>query len=249
MPIYLAKIRKITQPHLTNLMAKKLVISAIAFLTLGALDRLPANLIIAIDQTGANQPVSVDTPRAWNFGITSVGAAYFSANGITFDSALFDAKIHNDTTAPLVFTLYSGLGGNVKGNTVLATVSMPASSFNQQYTGGVGSLFTFNPQLFTTGYYSVALTTAAPDTSTQDYFLKQGTLELLNSDKTVLNSSFWLQDQGTGNATTVFNGTGSLGGYALAPEPNAAWAAALVTGLSFGGSLLNRFQKKRSPSA
>lgn len=64
------------------------------------------------------------------------GAAYFSANGLLFDSVLFDAKVHKDTTAPLVFTIYSGLGGNVNGNTALATVSVPSSEFNQEYTGG-----------------------------------------------------------------------------------------------------------------
>jgi len=234
-------------------MNKKLFTIVMAFLVLGAVDRLSANLIIAIDQAGANDPVSVDSPRVWNFGVTSAGAEYFSENGITFDSALFDAKDHNNTTAPLVFTLYSGLGGNVNGNTVLTTLSMPSSMFNQQYSGGAGSLFTFTPQLFTTGYYSVTLTSTAPDSSTQDYFLKQGTLALLNADRTVLNSSFWLQDQGTGNATSVFNGVGSLGGsggtVVLAPEVNPAWAMFLVAGLSFGGSFLRRAQKKPAPVA
>jgi len=229
-------------------MKTKLLFATLTFLTLGAMDRLPANLIIAIDQTGANNPVNVDNGRAWNFGITSTGAAYFAANGLTFDSALFSAKDHKETTAPLVFTLYSGLGGNVNGNTVLATISMPSSAFTQQYTGGLGSLFTFNPQLFTKGYYSVTLTTTAPDSATQDYFLKQGTLSLLNSNDTPLASDLWLQDLGTGNATAVFQGNGTLdngtAGVALAPEPNALWAVAIVIGLSFGGSFLSRFQKK-----
>ena len=226
-------------------MNKKLLTAVMAILVLGAVDRVSANLIISIDQTGGNDPVSVDSPRVWNFGVTAAGAVYFAANGLTFDSALFDAKVHKDTEDPLIFTLYSGLGGNVKGNTVLATVSKGSSAFDQQYSGNDG-LFTFSPELLKMGYYSVTLTTAAPDASTQDYFLKDGTLSLLNTDHTVLDTSLWLQDNGTGDATSTFNGVGSLGGgtVALAPEANPAWAMLFVAGLSFGGSFLRRTQKK-----
>ena len=188
------------------------ILAVVAMVVLGCAASASANLIIAIDNTGANQPVNVDNPRAWNFGITQTGADYFSANGFTFDSALFDAKLHKDTTAPLVFSIYSGLGGNVNGNSLVASVSVPSSEFNQQYLGGNGKLFTFAPQTFTMGYYSATLTSTAPDKATQDYFLKQGKLVLMNSDQTPLASSYWLQDQGTGNATSTFNGSGSLGG-------------------------------------
>jgi len=81
-------------------MFKKLI-STVAFATLALVGSASANLIISIDQTGANDPVNVDNPRAWNFGVTEKGAAYFTANGLSFDSALFDAKLHKDTTAPL----------------------------------------------------------------------------------------------------------------------------------------------------
>jgi hypothetical protein len=228
-------------------MNTKILIAAAVLLGLGAADHLSANLIIAIDQTGANNPVNVNSPRAWNFGVTAAGASYFAANGVTFDSALFDAKIHNNTVAPLVFTLYSGLGGNVNGNSVLTTLSVPSSQFNQQYAGGLGKLFTFQPQSFTEGYYSVTLTSVAEDKATTEYFLKQGKLALLNSDKTVLDSSYWVQDQGNGNATSAFNGSENLngGGIAMAPEVNTSWAIALLIGLSFGGALLRRTQYQR----
>jgi len=232
-------------------MNKVILAAAITFLTLGAADRLSANLIIAIDQTGANNPVNINNARAWNFGITSVGAAYFSAHGLSFNSALLDAKIHNNTTAPLVFTIYSGLGGNVNGNAVLTTLSLPSSEFDQQYADDGGNLFTFRPQLFTKGYYSVTVTSRAPDNSTQDYFLKQGKLTLLDSHETPLDSAFWLQDQGTGNATGVFNGTGSLGvsGVALVPEVSGTWALALIGVVSFGGAFLRGLRRKMVPVA
>lgn len=170
------------------------------------------SMIIAIDNTGANQPVNVDAPRAWNFGITQAGADYFSANSFAFDSALFDAKVHKDTTKDLVFSIYSGLGGNVNGNSRVASVSVPSTEFNQQYLGGAGKLFTFAPQTFTMGYYSATLTSEAPDKATEDYFLKRGKLVLMNADQTPLQASYWLQDQGNGNASSTFNGSGSLGG-------------------------------------
>jgi hypothetical protein len=230
-------------------MKTKILIVAMALLSLGALDRLSASLIVSVGQTGANGPVSVDSPRVWNFGITELGAAYFNENGLSFDSALFAAKIHKNTVEPLVFTLYSGLGGNVAGNTVLATVTVPSTEFATQYSGG-GDTFSFSSLMLTTGYYSVTLTTAAPDKSTEDYFLKQSTLSVLNSDGTALDSSYWLQDQGTGNATSTFNGTGTLyngASVALVPEVNAAWAMSVLGLLSFGGAFLRRFQKKPMP--
>ena len=232
-------------------MIKKLITAAVGLASLAMATSASANLIIAIDQTGGNLPVSIDTPRTWNFGVTAAGAAYFTANGFTFDTALFDAKLHQDTTAPLVFSLYSGLGGNLAGNTLLRSLSVPALEFNQQYGGGAGSLFSYTPALFTMGYYSVTLTSAAPDRATQDYFLKQGKLTLETANGTPLNSAYWVQDQGTGNATGTFNGSGNLeggggsgGGIVLAPEPGTWVGMAALTVCTFGGSVLRRLRKQ-----
>lgn len=230
-------------------MNPKILVAAIALLCLGASDRLSASLIMEVGQTGANGFVSSSSPRIWNFGITELGAAYFNKNGLSFDSALFAAKTHKNTVEPLVFTLYSGLGGDVKGNTVLATVTVTPEEFSTKFAGGVDT-FDFSSLMLTTGYYSVMLTTKASNKANENYFLKQSTMTVLNSDGTALNSSYWLQDQGTGNATTTFNGTGTLyngdttGGVALVPEVNTAWAIALLGLLSFGGAFLRRFQKK-----
>ena len=228
-------------------MFKKLI-SAIAALVIFASANAQANLIIAIDQTGANDPVNVSSPRAWNFGITSAGAAYFQAQGITFDSALFDAKDHNDTTAPLVFSLYSGLGGNVAGNRLITSLTVPSTQFNNQYLGGKGRLFTFTPEMLTAGYYSVTLTSTAPNKATEDYFLKEGKLTLLESNNlTTLNSSYWVQDNGTGNATSVFNGNSNLevGQVAvLAPEPPPVTGMLVIAGLALGGVLANFLRKE-----
>ena len=229
---------------------KTLLSVAFAIGVLGAASPLSANLIIAIGQAGANQPVNVDAPRTWNFGVTSVGAAYFASNGLSFDSALFNAKDHQGTTAPLVFTLWSGLGGNVSGNTALASVTVPADQFNQQYAGGAGKLFTFSPLILSTGYYSVTLTSAAPDDATKDYFLKQGLLTLEDSNGNALASSLWVQDQGVGNATTSFNGTGLVSdAVALVPEVNAVWPLGIVGALSMGSLALRRGRRTATATA
>jgi hypothetical protein len=223
-----------------------------SFLAMGIAVNGYANVIISIDNTGANDPVNTAHPRVWNFGVTEAGAAYFQKNGITFDTAIFDAKVFQNTTEPIVFTLYSGLGGKVAGNTVLASVSKPASDFNQQYTGGA-SVFKITPEVFTMGYYSVTLTTTAPDKTNQEYFLKDGTLSLLTKTASgtysTLASNYWLKDNSVGNATSTFNGTGSLtdnGGGAVigvAPEPSTVLALIAITGVSFGGSFLRRMKK------
>lgn len=224
-------------------MFKKIILASVAIAALVFVSSASATLIISIDQTGANKAVNVDSARAWNFGITDVGAAYFSANGLAFNSALFDAKIHKDTTAPLVFSLYSGLGGNVNGNTLLTSVSIPASEFDNKYSGG--DLFSFVPKTLGMGYYSVTLTTTAPNASTKDYFLKQGVLTLRDDKLNALNSAYWLQDQGVGNATSAFNGTGSLSsGVAMAPEASSVFAMVAIAGLSFGGALVRRVRQQ-----
>ena len=87
------------------------------------------------------------------------------------------------------------------------------------FAEGLGRLFTFDEQTFTMGYYSVTLTSTAPDQAIQDYFLKQGRLVLMNAGETLLDSSYWLQDQGTGDATSTFNGPGSLDGGSVAAVP------------------------------
>ena len=96
------------------------------------------------------------------------------------------------------------------------------------------------------------MTSTAPDHATEDYFLKQGKLALKNANGTAMDSAYWLQDNGTGDATGTFNGSGNLGGgaggagggIALAPEPG-TWAG--MVGLSlftFGGSIMRRFKKQ-----
>ena len=234
-------------------MLKKFLKTAIAVLTLAGAANAHATLLIAIDQKGAEDQISLSSPNVWNFGITQTGADYFSKAGLKFDSASFAVKKHEGTTAPLVFNLYSGLGGAGNGNTLLRTVTLSSGQFDNQYQDSEGNFFDFTPTSLGAGYYSVELSTTAPDQVTKDYQIKSGKLGLYNMNEehqVALGSSYWLQDQGTGDATASFNGTGDLGigggvtpALAMAPEPSTMFALFAITGLTFGGSVVRRFKK------
>jgi hypothetical protein len=204
-------------------MYKKFKYATCAALILGAAATANAGFLVSIDQTGANNPVSSASGRAWNFGITDAGAAYIAANNVTFDGGFFELKDFSGTTAPIVFSVYSGLGGNVNGNTLLFSVSHTPDQFSGQYSGNPGNTFLFGSALtLTAGYYSATLTTTAPDVSNQEYFLKEGSLIIQG-----LDSQYWLADSGTGTATTTFNSVTPV------PEPSTWWGlAASVVGVA-----------------
>jgi len=230
-------------------MNKKLLATALTSLILGAADRFSTNLIIANAPEGDTDLVSASEPIPWNSGVPSMGVAYFSDSGPAFASTLFDAKIRNGAPASRAVTLPSGLGENIKGNGIPATVPLPRSKFGLQYDGEDGNPIAFSPPSYITGYDSAALTTAAPDILPPES-LKQGKPPLLKADETPLDSALELQDKRPGNATNVFNGAGSpvgIGELVLVPEVNSVWAIAIIALLSFVGSFLRRFQKKLVP--
>lgn len=203
-----------------------------------------AAYIIAIDNTGANDPVNITNTRVWNFGITQAGADFFSTNGITFDAALFDAKRGSQTLEenPLVFTVYRGLGGAVNGNAVVATVSEPKSKFDNSYLGGDIFYWTPGSQL-STGYYSVTLSSTTPSGGNTEYFLKSGKVVLKDQNQVALDSSFWVQDQSLGTATAVFSGTTALPATPV-PEPSQVALMLLGVGTVFFGLRRSGFNRQ-----
>lgn len=156
------------------------------------------NVLITIDHTGANHRVSADTPRTWNFAIK---AGY----SITVGRASFGLNAGNKTIEDITFKVWSGLGGDVSGNSLLTTVSLaPAlvdNSFNTLEN------FDFAPLVLAAGNYSITLNSdAAP--GNESYYLKSGRAVLKMSDESglVLGSKYWLQDANDdGTATTVFS--------------------------------------------
>ena len=176
------------------------------------------SVLIAIDNTGANDPVNFTHPRVWNFQISSSGTT------LTVNRALFGLNDGgNQTTENIVFSLYAGLGGHQDANnTLLRTVTLTPADVDGFFT--TMEEFSFGNLSLTAGNYSATLMSQEP-AGNGSYMLKLGKLTLYNdnggtpdlSTGNVLSSSLWVQDP---NAT----------GTAAVPEPSIA--SLLVLGLS-----------------
>lgn len=168
------------------------------------------SVLITVDNTGANLPVSISAPRTWNFAIKE-------GSSITVGKALFGLNDGVNTSQNITFSIWNGLGGNVSGNTVQTTVSLGPA----QVDGFFATLeeFAFTPTTLTPGNYSVTLTSNASDAANQSYFLKSGAvvLQLDDGSGTPLGSEFWVQDTNNeGTATTTLTTSEAI------PEPTTA---------------------------
>lgn len=170
-----------------------------------------ANVLISVDNTGANDPVSVSAPRIWNFAINT-------GYSVTVDRALFGLNDAVNTTASITCTIWQGLGGPVEGNEIVATISLAPQQVDNFYS--TQEEFYFGPVNLVAGFYSVSLTTTAQTGATTSYFLKNGSLVLKLDDGSgdALSSDYWTQDANNdGTADTTFNGD-SLSSTPV-PEP------------------------------
>jgi hypothetical protein len=171
------------------------------------------SVIITVDNTGANVPVSISAPRTWNFAIKE-------GSSITVGRALFGLNDGVNTSENITFSIWNGLGGNVSGNTVKTTVSLGPA----QVDGFFATLeeFAFTPVDLTPGNYSLTLTSNASAAATQSYFLKSGAavLKLDDGSGATLSSDYWVQDgNNEGTATTTLDAV---------PEPSSASLALLA---------------------
>lgn len=168
------------------------------------------SVLITVDNTGANLPVSISAPRTWNFAIKE-------GSSITVGKALFGLNDGVNTSQDITFSIWNGLGGNVSGNTLQTTVSLGPI----QVDGFFATLeeFAFTPTTLTPGNYSVTLTSNASDAANQSYFLKSGAvvLQLDDGSGTPLSSDYWVQDTNNeGTATTTLTTSEAI------PEPTTA---------------------------
>jgi hypothetical protein len=168
------------------------------------------SVLITVDNTGANVPVSTSAPRTWNFAIKE-------GSSITVGKALFGLNDGVNTTENITFSIWNGLGGDVSGNTVQTTISLGPA----QVDGFFATLeeFAFTPMTLTPGNYSVTLTSNASDAANRSYFLKSGAvvLQLDDGSGTPLSSDYWVQDTNNeGTATTTLTTTEAI------PEPTTA---------------------------
>lgn len=171
-----------------------------------------ANVLISVDKTGANLPVTNEAPRVWNFKLLS---------SLDVSRGLFGLNDGQGTTESISFKIFSGLGGNLAGNTQLASVSLGAG----QVDGFFATLeqFSFTTLTLTPGDYSVTLTTAALP-GNDSYFLKSGRVTLYTDNgsatpvidsSTQLDSSLWVQDASNDGTAVPEASTTALAAAAL----------------------------------
>ncbi len=196
-----------------------------------------ASIIISIDQTGANIPISAEAPRVWNITLTGTG---------TFDSALFSAKMGGATTTSLDFTVYSGFGGSFTGAETLYTSVLPNSSVSK--SSYQVETFSLGQLVLGPGNYSLELSSAATGGGTDQYFIKSGSNGgALTFTDSVTGTTSTLVQQGSNNITNSSTSSAPLA-VSPVPEPSTMLLGSGV-GLMFVVGAIRRRSKNADETA
>lgn len=175
-------------------------------------------VLISIDITGANDPVDSGSSRTWNFSVTQ---------SFEVSRSIFSVKRGSQTDQPIIFSLYSGLGGT---GDLLRSYSLAAASEDTSYDPP--TIFDFENIVLTAGNYSATLTSTTGTSGAFQYFLKNGAIKLYNDNgsatptldaTTELSSSFYNTDGNT-------SGTSTTTSTPVIPEPSSLSILA-ITGL------------------
>lgn len=170
------------------------------------------NIIFGVGQsTGSNRSFTASLPITYNFGVTDAGAAA----GLSAIQFRFTANRGNNATAPVIFTIYDGLGAT--GN-VIATTSIPATAFGASFVTVDSTLSA--PVTLPAGAFSIQLTTDSAGSGADTWLWKDGPLRLLSSSGTDLGRFLYVGDSNTtGTAgTTLTAATGVLAQPSLAAQ-------------------------------
>jgi hypothetical protein len=158
------------------------------------------NIIFGVGQsTGGNRSFTTNLPITYNFGVTEAGAAA----GLSAIQFRFTALRGNNATAPVIFTIYDGLGAT--GN-VIATTSIPAASFGASFVTVDSTLS--SPVALPAGAFSIQLTTTSSGIGADTWRWKDGPLRLLSSSGNDLGRFLYVEDSnttGTAGTTLVAN--------------------------------------------
>lgn len=149
-------------------MREFLLLTTFAFaISAGSIAR--AEIIISLDQTGANLGLNIDEPRVWNFSVSQA---------ISVNLARFAMKTGGNTLEPVIFQLYNQLGGT--GTVVASSTLEPANFSTSSYQP---EDFSFATTTLTPGDYSATLSSNAPASpNNQTYFMKAGRIVLFQAD-------------------------------------------------------------------
>ena len=216
----------------------RVTIAKITFALLMAASSASADIIISIDQTGANIPINIDAPRVWNITLTGEG---------TFDSAVFAAKAGGSTTASLDFSIYSGFNGTFGDDAagrLIYTSTLVSSEFST--SSYQTEVFSLGSLVLGPGNYSLELSSAATGGGTNQYFIKSGSNggDLTYTDTTtggdatvVQHISNNVDNSGSSSAPVVPEAP-----VAAVPEPSSIVLSAGVGLLLLGGVARRRLR-------
>jgi hypothetical protein len=161
-------------------------------------------VLISIDNTGANSPVSSGSPRIWNFQVTQQ---------LVVSKSMFGLNDGVNTTADITFKLWNDFGGT---GDALRTITLTAAQVDNSFA--TQEVFDFGDIILEPGNYSASLTSPA-GSGNQSYFLKNGSLALFLDDGTGSKaaSSLWTPDTNIdGTAGTTF----TPANLSAVPEPD-----------------------------
>jgi hypothetical protein len=175
-----------------------------------------ATYYLATDNTGAQTQIDVNHSSTWVLNV-----------GTTFDlgGGLFSMKAGNSATDTVSFNLYSGSDAT---GTLLASVTLDNATFCAQAANCgtyVFHQFFISPVTLLSGQtYYAALTSSAPDTQSQAYFIKSDT--------------FFVSDE---NGTPVVPSPLGPGPVTETPEPSTVMLSGLgLVMLGFLGRKVRR---------
>ncbi len=184
------------------------------------------NLVFQIGlPTTQTRVFDINNPITYNFGVTLAGGAA-NLQGVQF--AFFVDRGQN-TTAPVVFNLYNGLGGvsgtNVTTGTNVSLGITTVSATSYPTAGGNNIFASLSAPIFlTAGEYSVQLSTTATGAG-RTYSWRPGPLQLTSTSGGNLSNFLYVEDN---------NQIGSAGNTLNAANPVLAQPLLSATSVNFG---------------
>lgn len=153
------------------------------------------NLVFQIGlATTQTRTFDINNPITYNFGVTVAGGTA-NLQGVQF---AFYVDRGQNTTAPVVFNLYNGLGGRTGTNATTGTnqsLGITTVSATNYPTAGSNNVFASltAPILLSAGEYSVQLTTTASGAN-KTYAWRPGPLQLTSTTGANLNNFLYVED-------------------------------------------------------
>ena len=194
----------------------------VAGVLLSAVSGQAENVYMAVGQSSGSGNLTVSSVNSlrYNFGVTEQGGSA----GLSAVQVDFTVDRGQQTTDPVVFTVYDGLGGSLGTGSVVSTTSVPAATFSAA-SFNPATVLLAAPLSLASGYYSLEITTNSPGTSNDKYQIKDGVFRLTDTTGSALSGLYFVEDS---------NSTGSAGTTLTAASGVLAQPVLSTTSVAFG---------------